>query len=52
MLEYPETSLGGVLYCVTVRGLDLPMAKKLHENVCAFQTFIQRLLTALGLIWI
>jgi hypothetical protein len=40
MPEYPETSLDGVLYCVSVQGLDLTMAKKLHENVCAFQTFI------------
>ena len=41
MLEYLETSLGGVLYCVNVQGLDLPIAKKLHENVCAFQMFIK-----------
>ena len=50
MLEYLETLLSGVLYYVNVQELDLPIAKKLHENVCAFQTFIQWLLTVLGLI--
>jgi hypothetical protein len=50
MLEYLKTSLSRVLYYVNVQGLDLPIAKKLHENVCAFQMFIQQLLTALGLI--
>jgi hypothetical protein len=34
MPEYPETSLDGVLYCVNIHGLELRLAKKLHESVC------------------
>ena len=33
MPEYPNTSAGGIAYCVDVSGMDHAMVKELHENV-------------------
>jgi hypothetical protein len=43
MPEYPETSKGGIAYCVNVSHLEPKQAEELHSNV-SNTTFTRRLL--------
>jgi hypothetical protein len=43
MPEYPETSEGGIAYCVNVSHMDLKQAEELHSNVSSI-IFIKYLL--------